>query len=78
MVKKRYYVGNTAEGENTGEIWLTEEQAEIVAYATNPANWSNRGGDGWGGSFYIKDADEEDELLAAEMGKYYAYANGGK
>ena len=43
--KKRYYVCHYAEGETYGEIWLTPEEAAAVAFATNPNNWSNVGGD---------------------------------
>lgn len=43
--KYRYKVGLYAEGKRTGTIDLTEEEAKIVAYATNPKNWKN---DLWG------------------------------
>lgn len=60
MEKRRYYVCHSAEGETCGEIWLTEEEARLVAYATDPANWEGLSGDGWGGSFEILDADASD------------------
>lgn len=55
-MKNKYNVCNYAEGEIHGEIFLTPEEAAIVEYATNPDNWINRGGDGYGGSFHITDA----------------------
>ena len=39
--KYRYKVSLSAEGRRYGTIDLTEEEAKIVAYATNPVNWKN-------------------------------------
>lgn len=54
-MKNKYYVCHSADGERYGEIFLTPEEAAIVEYATNPNNWINVGGDGYGGSFSIID-----------------------
>ena len=40
--KYRYKVGLFAEGRCYGTIDLTEEEAKIVAYATDPKNWKNK------------------------------------
>ena len=56
--KKRYIVAHCAEGETYGEIWLTPEEAAIVAFATNPDNWVYVDGDGYGGNFIIENAEE--------------------
>lgn len=40
--KYRYKVSLSAEGRCYGTIDLTEEEAKIVAYATNPKNWKNK------------------------------------
>lgn len=37
--KYRYRVGLHAEGKRTGYLDLTEKEARLVAYATNPENW---------------------------------------
>lgn len=39
--KYRYKVRLSAEGYRSGTVDLTEEEAKIVAYATNPENWKN-------------------------------------
>lgn len=39
--KYRYNVSLSAEGRRSGTVDLTKEEAEIVAYATNPKNWKN-------------------------------------
>lgn len=39
--KYRYNVKLSAEGTLSGTVDLTKEEAEIVAYATNPENWKN-------------------------------------
>lgn len=46
--KYRYKVRLSAEGFRTGTVDLTEEEAKIVAYATNPDNWKND----YGGEYY--------------------------
>ena len=51
--KYRYKVRLSAEGSRTGTIDLTEEEAEIVAYATNPNNWKNNYGGEYYGEFEI-------------------------
>lgn len=58
-MKRMYCVCNSAEGEDYGYVFLTPEEAAIVEYAADKANWINRGGDGWGGSFRITDATIE-------------------
>lgn len=62
MAKKyRYYVSNSAEGVSCGYVDLTKKEAEIVAYATNEANWKNARDDGYSGYFLI-DIDNPMEI----------------
>ena len=54
MAKKyRYEVSLSAEEEMVGTIDLTKEEAELVAWATDPANWNTRCGGGYCGYFCI-------------------------
>lgn len=62
MAKKyRYRVENSAEGISYGYVDLTKKEAEIVAYATNEANWKNAHDDGYSGYFII-DIDHPMEI----------------
>lgn len=51
--KYRYYIYQSAEGETTGTIDLTEKEAAIVAYALDISNWDNLETEPWSGSCYI-------------------------
>ena len=51
--KYRYKVRLSAEGIRSGTIDLTEKEAKIVAYATNPENWKNNFGGEYSGEFEI-------------------------
>ena len=54
MAKKfRYKVWLSAEENRSGFVKLTQKEAQIVAYATNPQNWENDSGCAYSGSFNI-------------------------
>ena len=59
--KYRYNVGLFAEETQTGTVDLTERDASIVAYATEPNNWNSCDGGGFCGSFWI-DKDNPIEI----------------
>lgn len=61
-----YTVRHSAEGETYGHIFLTPDEAEIVKYATNPSNWTDIDGDGYGGSFDIIDSAVEAIMYACD------------
>ena len=45
------------EGTVRGSIWLTPEQADAIAFATDPDNWTDVEGGVFGG-FHIGEAEE--------------------
>lgn len=52
--KKYWYpVGNVAEGECCGWVYLTEAEAKIVKYATNSSNWECMEYESYSGCFWI-------------------------
>ena len=54
MAKKyRYEVSLCAEEDTIGTIDLTKKEAELVAWATDPANWNVRSSGNWCGYFSI-------------------------
>ena len=48
-----YPVSLSANGWSDGYVQLTEEEARIVSYATNPTNWTNATLEADSGSFMI-------------------------
>ena len=60
-----YSVGLSAEGDSTGYVYLTKEEAKIVKYATNESNWKNAEIESWSGCFSI-DIDNPKEQLPKE------------
>ena len=59
--KYRYKVSFCAEDDFSGTIELTKREAEVVAYATDTANWKNGSGGGYCGTFVI-DLDNPMEI----------------
>lgn len=51
--KYRYAVSLMADGQSSGFVELTKEQAEIVAYATTTSNWINANKEPYSGIFFI-------------------------
>ena len=60
-MKKRYYVAFSSDNMTTsGYVWLTDEEARIVKYASNPDNWEDVHRKFESGKFYISDTPEEE------------------
>ena len=59
--KYKYYVCQSAENSTIGFVELTQEQAEIVAYATDPGNWTDVKSYPYSGHFTII-ADDPREI----------------
>ena len=57
-----YPVSLSAEDWSDGWVYLTEKEAEIVEYATNPANWSQTDLRPWSGSFSIDRFHKKEKL----------------
>ena len=54
-IKKYFFpVAYFAEGVSEGYMKLTREEAEIVAWATNPKNWTDAEIEKYSGSFHIE------------------------
>lgn len=51
--KYAYLVGTIADTESHGIVHLTKQEAEVVAYATNSANWEDIYDEGYSGEFFI-------------------------
>jgi len=62
--KKRYWypVSLFADDWSDGFIYLTEEEAAVVEYATNPTNWENRDMRPRSGSFSIDTFHKREKL----------------
>lgn len=62
--EKRYWypVSLSAEDWSDGYIYLTEKEATIVEYATNPNNWSQADMRPWSGSFSIDTFHKKEKL----------------
>ena len=73
MKNKKYYFPVTyfAEGVSTGYIKLTREEANIVAFATNPKNWNEPEIEKYSGSFMI----EMDQAIPEEWFEYHLHHN---
>lgn len=56
--KRKYNVRLSAEGTTCGTIELTDSEADIVDFATNPSNWDNVSYESWSGFFEIELAEE--------------------
>ena len=69
MKNKKYFFPVTfwAEGISTGYIKLTREEANIVAFATNPKNWNEPEIVKYSGSFKI----EMDQAIPEEWFEYH-------
>lgn len=61
--KYRYAVSLIADGQSSGFVELTKEQAEIVAYATTTSNWINANKEPYSGIFFI-DTENPIELTS--------------
>lgn len=61
-MKKWYNVSISAEGETSGWIDLTEEEAKAVEYATNIDNWEKLKPESWSGYFFIDINHPKDKL----------------
>jgi hypothetical protein len=48
-----FSVGTIGDGYYDGYVLLTQREADIVAFATNPDNWKNSYDEGFSGRFYI-------------------------
>lgn len=59
--KYRYNVCLIAEECSTGYVELTKKEAEIVEYATNPANWKDKVTEPYSGYFGI-DTEHPEEI----------------
>ena len=66
MKKYKYSVSLNAEGNSWGYVDLTEEQAKIVAYATNADNWQCLHSEHHSGYFNI-DIDNPVEISETEQ-----------
>ena len=69
MKNKMYYfpVVYLAEGVSEGYMKLTREEAEVVARATNPKNWTDATIEKYSGSFCI----ELDKAIPEEWFEYH-------